>query len=102
MNFVLVNDGQPSRESRPAVPAPGHSDQVTSGTCRRGSAIVTTSAIGNTSSRRADVVAILAALDSIDVKERCRVATAGGRGDRHVGLHSLLELHHTHGRYCDH
>jgi hypothetical protein len=49
MNFVLVNDGQPSH-SQPAVLAPGHSGQVTSGMCRRGSAIVTTSAIGNTSS----------------------------------------------------
>ena len=46
--------------------------------------------------RRADVVAILAAQDGIDVKERCRVSTAGGRGDRHVELHGLLELHLKH------
>jgi hypothetical protein len=49
MNCVLVNDGQPPHESACGA-APGHSGQVTSGTCRRGSAVVTMSAIGNASS----------------------------------------------------
>ena len=96
MNFVLVNDGQPSHES----PCGACARPLRSGYVRH---VATRECYCDYECyRQHQLGAALmswpfsAAQDSIDVKERCRVSTAGGRGDRHVELHGLLELHHTH------